>query len=116
MVRRNLVRWFVPMQPLRRLARGAVFRNLARDATMRKLGRFIMTSEGDSLNLVGLNELPTIGRGELEGRARRAVSPVYLGDSVALCRILGRYKFYIDTRDVGFGAHILLDGFWEIWL
>ena len=23
---------------------------------------------------------------------------------------------YIDTADVGFGAHLLLDGFWESWL
>ncbi|WP_244642324.1 FkbM family methyltransferase [Phyllobacterium sp. 628] len=31
-------------------------------------------------------------------------------------RILGRYKFYLDTRDRGFGSHLLLDGYWEIWL
>jgi len=30
-----------------------------------------------------------------------------------LCRILGRYKFYVDARDVGFGAHLQLDGAWE---
>lgn len=30
--------------------------------------------------------------------------------------ILGRYKFYVDTRDSGFGANVLLDGYWEIWL
>jgi FkbM family methyltransferase len=70
----------------------------------------------DLLTLVSSNELSGIDRWEIEGRSRAAVTPVYLGDSVALCRILARYKFYIDTRDVGFGAHILLDGFWEIWL
>ena len=30
--------------------------------------------------------------------------------------VLGRYKFYVDTRDSGFGANVLLDGYWEIWL
>jgi FkbM family methyltransferase len=33
-----------------------------------------------------------------------------------LVRVLGRYKLYVDTRDRGFGSHVLLDGFWEIWL
>jgi FkbM family methyltransferase len=33
-----------------------------------------------------------------------------------LTRILGFQKFYVDTRDVGFGGHVLLDGYWEIWL
>lgn len=75
-----------------------------------------MPKEANSLNLVGLNELPTIDRWELERRARGAVQPVYLGDRVALCRVLARYKCFVDTSDVGFGANLLLDGFWESWL
>jgi FkbM family methyltransferase len=75
-----------------------------------------MTGPNEALDLIGLNELPTIDRWELERRARGAVQPVYLGDSVALCRVLARYKFFVDTTDVGFGAHLLLDGFWESWL
>jgi FkbM family methyltransferase len=57
-----------------------------------------MSRETNSLNLVGL------------------VQPVYLGDRVALCRVLARYKCFVDTSDVGFGANLLLDGFWESWL
>jgi FkbM family methyltransferase len=75
-----------------------------------------MRSPTEALDLIGLNELPTIDRWELERRARGAVQPVYLGGSLALCRILARYKFFVDTTDVGFGAHLLLDGFWESWL
>lgn len=52
----------------------------------------------------------------LEEEARASATPVYLGESTALCRVLARYKMYIDTRDVGFGAHVLLDGYWESWL
>lgn len=52
----------------------------------------------------------------LEHACRAQVQPVYLGGFTALCRILGRYKFYVDTRDEGFGSNILLDGFWEMWL
>jgi len=67
-------------------------------------------------HLLSTTELATLDRFTLERRARALVSPVYLGDSRALCRLLGRYKFYVDTSDEGFGAHILLDGFWEGWV
>jgi FkbM family methyltransferase len=70
----------------------------------------------DADDLLGGNELATIDRWELERRARAHCRAAYLGDRLALCRALGRYKLYIDTRDVGFGAHLLLDGFWESWL
>ncbi|HLZ83193.1 MAG TPA: FkbM family methyltransferase [Caulobacteraceae bacterium] len=75
-----------------------------------------MGGQSPALDLIGLNELPTIDRWDLERRARGAVQPVYLGQSVALCRVLARYKMFVDTTDVGFGAHLLLDGFWESWL
>ena len=41
---------------------------------------------------------------------------VYLGDHEALCRVLGRYKMYVDTRDVGLSSHLMLEGFWEMWV
>ncbi|MET0676610.1 MAG: FkbM family methyltransferase [Bradyrhizobium sp.] len=57
-----------------------------------------------------------MNRPEAEQAIRQAVQHVYLGDHTALTRILGYHKFFVDTRDVGFGGHILLDGFWESWL
>jgi FkbM family methyltransferase len=54
-------------------------------------------------------------RGIVEQASRRLVSPLYLGDEVALCRVLTRYKMYIDARDQDFGAHLLVDGYWESW-
>jgi FkbM family methyltransferase len=67
-------------------------------------------------NLIAQVELQKLDRWELERRARGLAANAYLGDAVSLCRVLGRYKMYIDTSDVGFGAHLLLDGFWESWL
>ncbi len=61
-------------------------------------------------------ELKTLGRYQLENRCRALANPVYLGDRTALCRILGCYKLYVDTADTGFGSHVLLEGYWEIWL
>jgi FkbM family methyltransferase len=69
-----------------------------------------------SFDVISLEELATGDRFALERECRSQVQPVYLGDHTALCRILGRYKFYVDTRDQGFGSNVLLDGFWEIWL
>jgi FkbM family methyltransferase len=67
-------------------------------------------------DVISLEELATKDRFVLERACRAQTQPVYLGGYTALCRILGRYKFYIDTRDQGFGSNILLDGFWEMWL
>jgi FkbM family methyltransferase len=39
----------------------------------------------------------------------------YLGEGRALCRVLGRYKMYVDTSDVGIASHLMLDGYWEMW-
>ena len=57
-----------------------------------------------------------LSRGRLERRCEMLAQPVYLGDHTGLCRVLGRYKMFLDTRDHGFACHVLLDGFWEIWL
>ena len=66
--------------------------------------------------MLHLHDIGTLHRAALEDACRRDASPVYLGDHIGLCRILGRYKFHVDTRDSGFGANILLDGYWELWL
>lgn len=66
--------------------------------------------------LLGLNELRTADRWQIENRARELAQVVYLGHDVALCRILARYKFYVSANDIGFGAHIMLDGVWEPWI
>jgi len=33
-----------------------------------------------------------------------------------LCRVLGKYKIFVDTRDIGITPHLVMDGFWETWL
>lgn len=53
---------------------------------------------------------------EFETVCRANTSYAYLGGNTALCRILGKYKIYVDTRDVGITPHLVMDGFWETWL
>ena len=50
-----------------------------------------------------------------EATVRGLSGSVYLGDHIALCRVLGRYKMYVDTNDVGMASHLMLDGYWEMW-
>jgi FkbM family methyltransferase len=66
--------------------------------------------------LISPLELASTDRFVLENRCRALTNPVYLGDDTALCRVLGFYKIYLDTNDTGFASHVLLDGFWEMWL
>jgi FkbM family methyltransferase len=66
--------------------------------------------------LLHLHELIAFDRHQAEAAILQRVTSAYLGNDTALVRVLGRYKLYIDTRDRGFGSHVLLDGFWEIWL
>jgi FkbM family methyltransferase len=75
----------------------------------------IPTPGRDPFDVIALEELATKDRFALERSCRAQTQPIYLGDYTALCRILGRYKFYVDTRDQGFASNILMDGFWEMW-
>ncbi|WP_376087273.1 FkbM family methyltransferase [Roseomonas sp. CCTCC AB2023176] len=69
-----------------------------------------------SAPLFDLANLRTRTRAENESWMRALASPVFVAQATALCRILGRYKAYVDTRDAGLSAHLLLDGYWEMWV
>lgn len=53
---------------------------------------------------------------EFENACRKHTSYAFLGNNTALCKILTKYKMYIDTRDAGVAPHYIMDGFWETWL
>ncbi len=55
-------------------------------------------------------------RSRLETAIRRRAQTAYLGDGVVLARILGRHKIFLRGSDRGFACHVMLDGFWEMWL
>jgi len=60
-----------------------------------------------------LGDLRLQPRSVNEQKIRAAAQAVGLPDSV-LCRVLGRYKMYVPTDDVGLSPHLMLDGFWEM--
>jgi len=51
-----------------------------------------------------------------EAEIRALCRTAYLGDTTMLCRVLGRYKMFVDTQDIGISSHLMLDGFWEMWV
>jgi FkbM family methyltransferase len=55
-------------------------------------------------------------RPKLEDAIRQSVQTAYLGDGLVLSRILGRHKIFLRSTDRGFACHVMLDGFWEMWL
>jgi FkbM family methyltransferase len=66
--------------------------------------------------MIELADIAALGRTELEDRCRSSAQSAYLGGNTSLCRVLGRFKFFVDNTDLGFGVNLMLDGFWEIWL
>jgi FkbM family methyltransferase len=60
-----------------------------------------------------LRGAPSRAVGEAAIRARCQV--VNLDARTALCRVLGRYKMFVDLRDAGFAPHLMFEGYWEYW-
>lgn len=67
----------------------------------------------NSLPLFDLGRLRDRPRDENEALIRSLCRPVRLEDAV-LCRVLGRYKMYVDPHDIGLAPHLMLDGIWEM--
>ncbi len=63
-----------------------------------------------------LREIASLGRQEFEERCMAMTEHCYMGNRVVLCKILTRYKLFVDTRDVGVAPHLIMDGFWESWM
>jgi FkbM family methyltransferase len=69
-----------------------------------------------SLDELYLADLAKMSRSDAERAIRARVQTAYLGDKLILTRILGQPKILLSTQDLGFACHVMLDGFWEIWL
>ncbi len=66
--------------------------------------------------LFDIQNIKSIERHVCEAEIRSLCRSQYLGDHEVICRSLGRYLMYLDTRDVGFAQHIIMDGYWEYWV
>ena len=102
----------------------ALLAGLSYDALMKHstvLSRIVSRLRGGSsvaegIRLFHLDHLRTHGRQRNEAVIRELCANAYLGAGRSLCRVLGRYKMVVDPADVGLSSHLLLDGYWEMWL
>ena len=71
----------------------------------------------DGLDLLTITDfIGSHDRRHVEAAIRRRCHTVWIDPETTLCRILGRYKFFVDSRDIGLAPHLMLDGYWEFWI
>ena len=61
-------------------------------------------------------DIGALDRPTLERLVGMRTQTVCLGGGVVLARVLTRYKMLLHAADRGFGCHVMMDGYWEIWL
>lgn len=89
---------------------------MAGDRLSRWLRRMAVRAELFELRLFDIHFLRERTRDNNQALIRSLCDHIYLGDDTVLCRILGKYKLFVDSRDVGHSSHLMLDGYWEMWL
>src|SRR3990172_1653195 len=63
-----------------------------------------------------LRLLATEDRDAIERWCQSRTQSVYLGNNIAVCRVLGKYRMFVDTNDRATVPHFLLDGCYETWV
>jgi FkbM family methyltransferase len=60
--------------------------------------------------------LESAQRSDFEAAVRDRIHTVPLPNGTVLCRVLGRYKIYVDAADTSLAPHLMLEGFWQYWI
>ena len=75
-----------------------------------------VAAELSSLSCASLPSWLALARPEAEAACQARCQTAYLGEKTALCRVLGKYLMYVDSTDLSLAPHLLLNGFWEMWI
>lgn len=74
----------------------------------------------DNKDLIGLFKFQKLANPDNRQSNIRTISELchnaYLGNNTTICRILGRFNLFVDTRDRGIGMHLLMRGLWEMYI
>lgn len=68
-----------------------------------------------TLPLLSTDDMRRLLRADFEASVRARSQAVPMDAETALCRVLGRYKMLLDSRDMALAPHLMLDGYWELW-
>lgn len=92
------------------------FHGLGVDIAIVKVFPLFRLTRTPPLSLFDSARLQRNRRSENEAKIRNLCANAYLGDGTTLCRVLGRHKMFVDSADTGLSTHLMLDGYWEMWL
>jgi predicted O-methyltransferase YrrM len=67
-------------------------------------------------DLANPRDLAQLPRPEAQDAVRLRLQTAFLDDRRILCRALGRYKLFLNPHDRAFTPHLLLDGYWQMWV
>ena len=67
------------------------------------------------LRLLPLSRLAEGGRVTTEAAIRALAGATPFAGNLLLCRVLGRYKLFVEAADLTLAPHLALDGYWEWW-
>lgn len=55
-------------------------------------------------------------RGVIEQYCEARCSATAMPEDRILCRVLGKYLMWVDAHDHGLSPHLIMQGYWEIWI
>jgi FkbM family methyltransferase len=65
-------------------------------------------------------QITDLGRLEWRSRIERYCesrrSALAMPDETVLCRVLGKYLMWVDAHDHGLSPHLIMQGYWEMWI
>ena len=69
------------------------------------------------MNVFGnISEIASLSRADYEKACLEHTDHIYLGNDTVLCKVLTKYKMFVDSKDLGIAPHLMMDGYWESWL
>lgn len=69
------------------------------------------------LCVISLNEIADVNRRFLVERfSTDSCTHMMCPDNTVLCKVLGKYLMWVDANDEALAPHLVLQGYWEIWV
>lgn len=63
-----------------------------------------------------IREIIPLNSGDFEIICRQHTANAYMGNNILLCKVLSKYKMYVNSLDCGIAPHLIMDGYWESWI
>lgn len=69
------------------------------------------------LCVISLNEIADVNfRSLVERFSTDSCTHMSCPENSVICKVLGKYLMWVDANDEGLGPHLVLQGYWEIWV